>query len=194
MTDAPFDPTGAVTFDLASGRVSMKNSPPRVLVPSEQLNALCDAAGEDATRSLGRAMGESMGQRAVASLVSEQQPTAAEASIERFIEHLAGEFALVGLGVLGAERWGHAMLLTIDPAVGNDGLIRAILASALQCATSQEVGCVKVAETAGVHRYLMTSPESAARVQRELGEGKVWGEVLVQLHGGAGAAQSGGDA
>ncbi len=193
MSDAPFDPTGAVTFDLAAGRVSMKGSPARVLVPSEQLSALCDAAGQDATRSLGRTMGEAMARRALEALAG-PDGSVGGVSIESFVQHLAGEFALVGLGAVGMERWGRAMLLTVASPVAHDGLLRAVLEGALESTTKRTVRCTKLMQADGLSRFLIASPSTAEQVERQLGGGKAWAEILVELHGAGSAAQRGGEA
>jgi hypothetical protein len=187
MTDAPFDLTGAVTFDLAAGRVSVKGSHARVLVPAEQLCALCDAAGEDATRSFGLALGESMGRRALDALGGSSE----SASVEAFVECLAAELALMGLGALGMERWGRAMLLTVSSNAAHDGMLKAALEGAIATATGRTARCVRLMDADGVRRYLVANPSAAVRVEQELAAGKGWGEVLVALHGASPAGSRG---
>jgi len=187
MTDAPYDLTGAVTFDLAAGRVSVKGSQARVLVPVEQLGALCDAAGEDATRSFGLAIGESMGRRAIDALGGSTESV----SVEAFVERLAAELALVGLGALGMERWGRAMLLSVTSSAAHDGMLRAALEGAIATATRRTVRCVRLMEADSTRRYLVANPTTAARVDQELAAGKGWGEVLVALHGASLAGSRG---
>lgn len=180
MSDAPFDPTGAVTFDLSTGRVTVKGSQPCVLVPSDQLAALCDAAGEDATRSLGRSMGEAIGKRA-----RQAWGEPGSVSIERWVEHLAGQLALAGLGTIAVERWGRAMLLMVASSVPQDKLIQSTLETALEHSAGRAVRCVRLGQAGAVVRYLVSSGETARRVEEMLGNGRAWGEVLVELHGAA---------
>ncbi len=196
MSDAPFDPSGAVSFDLASGRVNVKDSSSRVLVPAESLCALCEAAGEDATRSLGRAIGESVGRRALQGLVGAQTPNdrVNGVTLQRFVEFLAGEFAIAGLGTLGFERWGRAMLVMVDCSVPHAGLVGAVIEAALESSTGRSMRCVELANQGERKRYLVASASTAERVRGELAAGKAWAEVLVGLHAAESSDQARGEA
>src|SRR4051812_29787773 len=145
MPEARFDPSKAVTFDLASGLVHLEGAPSRLLVPADALRALCEAAGAEASSAFGRAIGAPMGQR-VASRFAGAGEGAGEgvkkASVETIVDHLGGEMALAGLGSLALERWGHALVLVVDSSPlegGGDRLLEAVLAGALEAATGQPV-------------------------------------------------------
>src|SRR3954466_14942660 len=109
MAIAPFDAADAVKFDLAQGLIQLDDETPRLLVPAAALVQLCDAAGPEATAALGRAMGESIGQR-VTKRFKKHGDDARGASVESVIDQLGGELSIAGLGALSSERWGKALV------------------------------------------------------------------------------------
>ncbi|MCC6648248.1 MAG: hypothetical protein IT374_22090 [Polyangiaceae bacterium] len=182
MAPPTFDPTHAVTFDLASGRVHLEDAPARVLVPADALAALASAAGDDAARALGAAMGAPAGRRAARRLGD-----ASAATLAAWVEHLGGELALLGLGSLGVERWGSALVLTFDHCALGDALAAAVLASAFDAATGKPVQVVPLARDATRARFLVTGAAGADKARGWLAEGVSWGDVLVRLHAGGAA-------
>ena len=183
MTSLRFDPSKAVTFDLAHGLVHLTGAPSRVLVPAEALGALAHAAGPEATAAFGRALGEVMGRRVAASLAAAEGVEAA--STATVVEHLGGELALAGLGSLGLERWGKAMVLVMDhsPLAGTgDALLEATLAAAIAAASGRPVRALLLGREAVRARFLIGGEAALARARAWLGEGVSWGEVLVRLH------------
>lgn len=179
MADAPFDPSGAVTFDLSVGRVSLAHASARVLAPADGLTQLCEAAGEDATRTFGRAIGSSMGDR-IARHVTESGIESM--TIESYLEHVRGEFALAGLGVVSVERWGSALLFVVEHASVPAHLVAAVLDGALEASTGRKTMCVKLVESEGRSRFLVAGQSTAQRVSAWLADGVSWGEVMVKLH------------
>lgn len=180
MHNAPFDPTKAVTFDLAHGHVHLEDAPERVLVPAKALAQLCAAAGADATRALGRSIGEPMGRR-----LARRLGETAGATIDAVVDHLGGELSLAGLGSLGAERWGRALVLVVDESpleASGDALLAAVLEAALAASTGREATCVVLARDAGRVRLLVVGAGGAEKVRSWLGSGTSWGDVLVRLH------------
>lgn len=182
MATPTFDPTHAVTFDLASGRVHLEDAPARVLVPADALATLAAAAGDDAARAFGAAIGATAGRRAARRLGA-----ASDASIAAWIEHFGGELALLGLGSLGVERWGSALVLTLDHGPLGDVVASAVLASALDAATGEPVHAVPLSRDATRARFLVTGAAGAEKARKWLGDGVSWGEVLVKLHAGGAA-------
>ena len=188
MADSTFDPTEAVTFDLAYGHVHMDGAPNRVLVPSDALVELCEAAGEEATGALGHAIGTAMGRRVAARVAREgedRQSAVARATFELVVEQLAGELALAGLGSLAVERWGKAVVFVHDQSpLGERG--DALLAEILQAATlalSNQGGRIVRLERSGVRaRFLLVGAASVEGVRMRLREGQSWGTVLAKLH------------
>src|SRR4051812_14422443 len=107
MPEARFDPSKAVTFDLASGLVHIEGAPSRLLVPAEALGALCAAAGDGATAAFGRAIGVPMGRRIASRFAGDSADagdSVRKASVEEIVDHLGGEMAIAGLGSLAIER------------------------------------------------------------------------------------------
>jgi hypothetical protein len=188
MADTTFDPTEAVTFDLAYGHVHMDGAPNRVLVPSDALVELCEAAGEEATGALGYAIGTAMGRRVAARVAREgedRQSAVARALFDVVVEHLAGELALAGLGSLAVERWGKAVVFVHDQSpLGERG--DALLAEILQAATlalSNQAGRIVRLERSGVRvRFLLIGAAAVEGVRMRLREGQSWGTVLAKLH------------
>jgi hypothetical protein len=185
MAIPPFDASKAVTFDLERGQLRLGDSPPGVLVPAKALAELCAAAGDDAADGMARALGESIGVR-VAGRLAGADGGARGAPVEAFIEHLAGELSLGGIGSLGAERWGRALLLVVDHCpfgAAGDRLVASLLGAAICTATTTDARCVLLARDGDRTRFLVTGREAADKVTSWLGSGVGWGEALVRLHG-----------
>lgn len=189
-----FDPRGAITVDLRLGQVRVDASA-RVLVPLEALSDLCLAAGEDATAELGEALGVAIGRRIASHFGRTAVSTGAvhgavrAAPFGAVVEHLAGEFALSGLGALRAERWGRALLLVVDGAPTSlgplaDVLLAGVLVGALRLCVGDSVNVVAVGRDGGRARFALLSGETAERVAGELASGKGWLEVAQSLRGG----------
>jgi hypothetical protein len=189
MSISPFDPSQAVSFDLAHGHVEVGDGPRRVLVPAEALVALGRAAGEEATGAFARALGEPAGRRLAARIGD-----AAAAPLDALVDHLGGELAVLGLGSLGLERWGRALVLTVDHGplgAEGDALLAAVLAAALGAATGREVRCATLSRDGERARFVVTGAAGAEKVAAWQRDGVAWGDILVRLHA---PAAVGGDA
>jgi hypothetical protein len=194
MAIGPFDPAKSVTFDLTHGQVHLEGAPSRVLVPAAALAAICAAAGADATAALGRALGEAMGRRIATRFGGEAEGATSvrSASLEAIVDHLGGELALAGLGSLGIERWGRALVLVVDQSplgAQGDGLLAAVLESALEQATARSVRTGLLGRDAVRTRFLVAAPPALERVRAWIGDGLSWGEALTRLHAAAPAAR-----
>lgn len=179
MPDLRFDPSKSVTFDLAHGLVHLEGAPARLLVPADALAALAAAAGPEAAAAFGRALGEAMGRRVAARLA------AGEAAVDVVVEHLGGELALVGLGSLGLERWGKALVLVVDQSplgAGGDRLLEAALAAAVEAAAGRHVHAVLLGREGVRARFLLGGEAGMVKVRTWLAEGASWGDALVRLH------------
>ena len=200
MPDLRFDPSQAVTFDLTHGLVHLEGAPSRVLVPADALVALARAAGPEAASAFGRSLGEAMGRRVATRLASVEGASAA--TIEAVVEHLGGELSLLGLGSLGLERWGRAMVLVVDQSplgAGGDALLETALAAAVEGTAGRSARALLLGREAVRARFLIGSQAGVEKVRGWLGEGLSWGDALVRLHapGGApepAAASDGGEA
>src|SRR3954468_6304383 len=103
MAAPPFDPNGAVRFDLRAGAASDSRGARLVLVPSAVLATL----GPDALTKVGLAIGRACGERVASRLGGDGGVR--NAPLEVVISHLAGELAIAGVGAIHVERWGRAM-------------------------------------------------------------------------------------
>jgi hypothetical protein len=179
-----FNPSGSVSFDLVKGRVDLGGE--HVLVPADALVDLCRNVGDDAVVDFGRRLGTAAGRR-VAERLGEGSP----ASLEDVLEHLGGELALLGLGSLGLERWGRALVLTVDGAPFGqqlDRLLGAVLEGSLQRAFGRDCHAVKLVRDDRQVRFLITSAASASKVSQWLGSGLSFGDALTRLQKQAGVA------
>src|SRR5262245_23941427 len=95
MSDPPFDPSKTVTFDLKHALVDWEGTP-GVVLPSDELLAVCVAAGAEATEKFGRGIGRWMGHRVVGRFGGGKAVRAA--SLSAIVDHLGGEWAIAGLG------------------------------------------------------------------------------------------------
>jgi hypothetical protein len=181
MSESPFDPTHAVTFDLAHGLVHLEDAPKRLLVPADALAALAATATSDARAAFAKALGGPLGTRALRRL-GDTKTT----SVEVVVDHLGGELALAGLGTLSIERWGRAMILVVDqsPLAGSVELLGGVLAAALGAATGRDVTTVSLMQDATRSRFLVASASTAERARGLLSSGTSWGDTLVRLHEG----------
>jgi hypothetical protein len=197
MTDRSFDPSEAVTFDLAFGHIHLDGAPNRVMIPAMALVKLCRAAGEDETTEIAHSIGEAMGRRIAVRLApgasddesrTKRQEAVRRAGVERVISELAGEMAIAGMGCLSAERWGKALVLLVEQSpFGEDGddLLSAILQAALQTMTSSPARIVRLMREESRVRFLVVSGAAVDAVRSRLGRGESWGAVLAALHGGS---------
>ncbi len=174
----PFNPTHSVRFELGRGHVSLDGADARLLVPTEALAALCKSAGTEGTTDFGRHLGTEMGRR-VASRID------GTSSIAAFVEHLGGELALSGLGSLGVEVWGRALVFTVTNSplgAGGDRMLSAILEGALQRALSRDGAIVPLDRTDSKARLVAVNRASAATVEKWLTQGSSWGDALTRLN------------
>jgi hypothetical protein len=133
-----------------------------------------------------------MGQR-LAKRVAPNTEDIRGVSMERFVEHLRGEFALAGLGVVRMELWGSALLFVVDHAGVPTHLVASVLDGAIEASTGRATACVKVEESSGSSRYLVTGQAAGSRVSGWIAAGVPWSEVMVRLHLPTGV-KSGGEA
>jgi hypothetical protein len=181
MAELRFDPTGAVQFDLGKGLVSIDRSSQRLVIPADLLTELCQGAGREVSVNFGQRLGSELGRRVAERL----GPSTQTGSVELLVEHLGGDWALMGLGCLGIERWGRALVLTVEHSpLGSQGddMLKSVLAGALQRALGRDVGITRLTREGSLVRFFVGSRPTAASVQSWLLEGSNWGDVLVRLH------------
>jgi hypothetical protein len=111
--------------------------------------------------------------------------------LEEVLDHLAGELALLGLGSLGLERWGRALVLVVDGGpFGSqlDRLLGAVLEGALQRAFGRDCHAAQLMRDDRRARFLIASAASASKVSQWLGSGLSYGDALTRLQLNAGVA------
>ena len=180
MAAPSFDSTHAVRFDLARGSVRTRGDDDRVLLlPTAALDDLVLSASPEAVDALGRALGGAIGRRAAARLGDPQSAT-----VEAFVAQLAGEAAIAGVGALGVERWGRALVVVVEdsPLVGT--LLVSMVASALEAASGRRTWCTLLSRDDRVARILVGSERSIGRVREWIASGVAWSEALAKLQGG----------
>ena len=171
-----FDPARAVRLDFPRGAALASDNERLVLLPAAALTELTLEAPAELRLTLGKAMGASLGARVAGRLGGSDG--AAKTSPEDFLNELAGEFAAAGLGTLGLERWGRALL-------EDDSFLAGLVGAALATATGKDTHAVHLASTDGHAKLLVASRGTAERVRGYLAAGDSFGVILEKLHGGA---------
>ena len=180
MAAQPFDPNGAVRFDLSSGSASDSRGARLVLVPSAALESL----GAEALAQIGSHIGRACGSRVAEQLGGDGGVRSAP--LELVVGHLAGELAIAGIGAVHIERWGRAMIAVVsNPSIANEGFVGAVLANALSTASGRDVSAAALGVERGEARYFLGSQSTSERVLRLVAEGKTYAEVVTILQGGA---------
>lgn len=180
-----FNPSGSVSFDLVRGRVECGGD--HVLIPADALVDLCRAAGDEALSDFGRRLGTAVGRR----IADRLGDGASAATMEEVLDHLGGELAVLGLGSLGLERWGRALVLSIDGGPFGqqlDRLLGAALEGALQRAFGRDCHAVRLMRDDRQVRFLIASAASASKVNEWLGSGLSYGDALTRLQNQAGVS------
>jgi hypothetical protein len=179
---------GAVTFDLARGVVRLGANAPGLLVPADALGALLAAAGPEARRAFGHALGEDLGRAAADRLAFDaldRMSAVLAASPEEVLTELAAAWALAGLGALGMERWGRALVMVVEGApLGGEGdaLLEAALESAISSASGREARVTAIAREPMRARFLVGGVGAAAKARALVARGLSWTEALGALH------------
>ncbi|HEY2410248.1 MAG TPA: hypothetical protein VGI10_29790 [Polyangiaceae bacterium] len=179
MVTPRFDPSYVLEFDLARGQVKVRDAGERLVVPVDALLALCQGAGSEAVRDFGRRIGTEAGRAAL-----ERLGDGAAAPIDAVVEHLGGELSLMGVGALGVERWGVALVVTFQHSplgAAGENLLAGLIEGALQRAFARDVVAAPLARDADQLRFLVTSRRGADKVRDLLASGMAWGDVLTRL-------------
>jgi len=180
MDTSTFDPTRAVVFDLEQGQVSLGASGPVLVLAADALTHLCGQIDVASVRQFGAALGKQAGARIRARL-----GTAAAVTLDVMVDQLGGELSLGGLGSLGIERWGQALVVHIAHSpLGRAAydLMSAYMESALQAVVSRDVQAVVLERGTQSFRLLLCSKAASARVKGWIASGGSWGDALAALH------------
>lgn len=176
-----FDPSKAIECDVARGRIALSGSEPRVLIPAAILGQLSRALEAPALRDLGRQLGVAAAERVVKRLGD----GIGGASEQQLAENLGGELALMGLGSLAVERWGRALVMTLqDPPLdaSADQFLAHVVEGALKHTYGRETSVVPLARESGRARLAVLSTRTAGEVREWLANGQTWGQVVERLH------------
>lgn len=174
-----FDPTQSVEFNFDRGTVKLGGETERVVVPADTLVLLLKEADSDTRREFALRLGTEAGRRA-AERLSEAPST------ETVVEHLGAELALMGMGSLGAEHWGRALVITVknSPFRGaGDELLAGLVEGALQRAFGRAATVIPIHRDDALVRLLVVSTRAGSRVRDWLGAGVSWSDVLARLNG-----------
>jgi hypothetical protein len=178
MAPSRHDPLNSVAFDLRRGAIELGGGG-QVLVPADALLALSQSADAEVARDFASRIGTEIGRR-----VGERLGDGATATIESVLELLAGEISVLGLGLLGLERWGRALVLTIQHSPfgpAGDGLLVSVLEAVIQRAFGRDAGVVRLVRDDAAARFLVTSRSSAELVRVWMSSGASWSEALARL-------------
>ena len=177
---ARFDPTHSLEFNFDRGTVKLGGESHRVLVPADTLASLFRGADADTRKDFAYRLGTEAGRR-----VGERID--GTASITAVVEHLGGELALMGLGSLGLERWGRALVVTVVGSplrAEGDELLAGVIEGALQRAFGRSSTVLPIQRDDTLVRLLVVSKGTAERVRGWLDTGISFGDVLARLNGG----------
>jgi hypothetical protein len=183
MSTPRFDPTHALEFNFERGTVKLGSQGDRVVVPADVLASLFKSADPDTRRDFAYRLGTEAGRRMAERLDG-------SAGVPGVVEHLGGELALMGLGSLGLERWGRALVITVEGSplrADGDELLAGIVEGALQRAFGRASTVVPVQRDDARVRLLVVSKSTAERVRGWLDSGVSFGDVLTRLNGGGSA-------
>lgn len=179
MASSPFDPNGAVRFDMSSGAASDARGTRLVLMPAAALEAL-ERTTPGALAHLGSEVGKACGARVASRLGGDK--AVREATLEVVVSQLAGELAIAGLGAVHLERWGRALVIVVDNAgVASDGFMNAALGGALVAATGREVAVAPIGKDGTTVRYFVGAPATVLRARGLVSQGKSCGDILTVL-------------
>jgi hypothetical protein len=179
MAETSFRVDGKLTFDVSRGTATGHGHEAMVVFPATALEALLARIPPGDGRQVLSEVGAAIGKRAADSLGG----TAAvrRSPLESVVAELGAQFAAAGLGLLSIERWGRAMVLTLEHASLGGGSITALLEGAFCAATDSRGECVLLSEQGGAKRALFTSSRAAAQAREWVREGVAFGEVLSRL-------------
>lgn len=157
---ASFDPGAFFEFDLAKGAVSARGSG-RVLVLTDEVVApLISAAVEGGDLTAIRRLGRQLGEAAATGF----EGSARDKSAQEVFGHAAAVLSLFGWGRLRVDRWGDALVATLDQLPHLDGEhlgVAALLGGLFSSLADEEVACVPVGEDG---TFLLVDPSVAQQV------------------------------
>ncbi len=152
MTEPRLDPAGFYELDLSRGTVRTRAGDRVVVLTKEVVGALVSSAGD---REALRSLGETMGGEAARHLDDGATP-------EVVLGEAEVALGMFGWGRLGIERWGDALVATLDeaPSEASEALA-ALLTGFFSRLAGREVVCVPASDG----KYVMVHPTVADTVR-----------------------------
>ncbi len=161
--------------------MALEGGGPLLLLPAELVAAMCGRLESGVVRQLGGALGRYAGSRVRARIGKAAAP-----SLELMVEQLGGELSLAGLGTLGVERWGQALVVRVDGcplSTQGQELMGGYVEGALKASVEREVVAVPLERSEGTLRLLLCSKAASIKVKGWLGAGSSWVDALATLNG-----------
>jgi hypothetical protein len=182
--------SAALRFDLNRGRINNRDGDAFVLVPLAVMSELCRELSEDSLTSFGYAMGTEIGRRLLQRITAPNELPSA--TLNDVVAALGDEFAVAGLGTLGVEIWGSALVFTLQDAVLSfgggtgldraDSLIASLLSGVLMRAFSRDSNVVALGRAGRTARFVACNLATSEQVERWVEERLSAGEVLARLN------------
>ena len=181
MDEPRFDPGGFWEFHLSGGALRTREGRRVVVLPENVAGPLFRLALDHGDQVLLSEIGASLGAEAAAALGEGLQ----ERAPETVLGHARSVVALFGLGRLSLDRWGDALVATLEgaPALHGDALA-ALLGGLFSALGSAVVSCVSI----GGGRFILVHPDVADAVRGWVAGGADLGGVIARLAHPAGGA------
>jgi hypothetical protein len=177
-----FDPTRAVTFDVAKGTVKTGDDGRVVLVPGSTLRDALEALGDTGARALGLGVGRAAGQHTMATIGSIQKVR--EAALDTVVTQLAGELSIRGIGLMSMERWGRIMVLSIEnPVASSPEFLAGVIEGAFVTSTGRELRTTCI-DKGSPTRILLSNQALATKARGLIQEGQDFAAVIARLQEG----------
>jgi hypothetical protein len=180
MSSTAFNPSNAFRFELGRGQITAQGAGPRLLLPVDAVGRVLDSLSEEARRDFGHSLGTELGRRA-----AERLGNVHDASPNAVVDHVGGEWALMGLGNLGIELWGKALVFTVTGSPfgpSGDEFVAAIAEGAVGRAMGRHAVVIPIHRDADRVRLLASSARAAERARELLAQGRGYGEILEELN------------
>lgn len=180
MSVPAFNPAHAFRFELGRGQITTPGAGPRLLLPVDSVSHVLFSLADDARRDFAHSLGTELGRRA-----AERLGDVTQASPVEVVDHLGGEWALMGLGSLGLELWGRALVFTVSGSpFGQQGdeFIAAVAEGAIGRGMGRHVVVVPIHRDGDQVRLLASSARAAELARELLQQGRGYGDILEELN------------
>ena len=180
MTEQSFDISEAIEFNLPHGQVGVQQSAPQMVLPATVLNRLCRMQNRATLQEVGAQLGREVSRRLRVMTLSHE-----EHALDVVLEQLGWQLAASGLGVLGLERWGSALVMTLKHCpldLAADDLVGAMFEQVFDQVWECRTSVLAVSHRDTARRWLVVDPKVGLRVIGWFNIGLSWNEVMEKLH------------